>query len=326
MTATFIHDEAFNRQFADIVESICTIARSCFAEGRSSDARHLLRTAMQLTKLLGEESRQLPLLLIEGEILAVEYFYSNADADDMLQILRRARELAEEADDRKSLAESYHWLGVAHYFVELNASPSVSAGEGSYQEALDCHLRALELRKKLEDERGVSESLFQIGTVYERRQQADRALDYFSRAIRIAVRAGYPNGKVEPARHLAYHALAQGNLGQAVHHARQALELREKSGFKPYLPLDHLLLSEIRFKAGDLESAETHAKKAHALAHEMGYGRAVASALVVLGDILARQGKADRANVKYKAALVLARQLQIPSLLSKVGERLGHNV
>mgnify|MGYP001224224125 FL=1 len=324
MIATCIHDEAFSRKYADIVESICTIARSCFAEGRSNDARHLLRTAMQLTKLLADEPLQLPLLLAEGEMLAAEYLCTNADADDMLQILRRARDLAEEADDRQSLAESYHWLGVAHYFVELNASPSVDAREESYQEALDCHRRALELREKLGDERGVSESLFQIGTVYERRQQADRALDYFARAIRIADRAGYPDGKIEPARHMAFHAFMQGDLDQADLYARQALELREKSGFKPYLPLDHLLLSEIRLMAGDLEAAESHAIKAHALAHEMGYGRPAASALIVIGDILARREKTDQAKEKYHAALVLARQLQIPSLLSKVGERLGH--
>jgi Tetratricopeptide repeat. len=56
----------------------------------------------------------------------------------------------------------------------------------------------------------------------------------------------------------------------------------------------------------------------------MGYGRPAASALVVLGDVLARQGKADQAKEKYNAALELARQLQIPALLSRIGERLGH--
>jgi len=324
MIATCIHDEAFSRKYADVVESVCAIARSRFAQGRSSEARDLLRAAMQLTTLLGDEPRQLPLLLAEGEILAAEYLCTNAEAEYMLRILGRARELAEEAGDRKSLADSYHWLGVARYFVEFSAGSAVNAREESYREALDCHLKAMELREKLEDERGVSESLFQIGAVYERRQQADRALNCFSQAIRIADRAEYPDGKVEPVRHLAYHALMQGKLDEAAQYARQALELREKSGFKPYLPFDHLLLGEIRFQAGDLEAAETHAAKAHALAHEMGYGRPAASALVVLGDVLARQGKADQAKEKYNAALELARQLQIPALLSRIGERLGH--
>mgnify|MGYP002621258561 FL=1 len=325
MITTVIRDEAFSRKYADIVQSVCAIARSRFADGRSSEARELLRAAMQLTTLLGDEPRQLPLLLAEGEILAAEYLCTNAEAEYMLRILGRARDLAEDAGDRKSLADSYYWLGVAHYFVEFSAGSAVHAREESYREALDCHLKALELREKLGDERGVCESIFQIGTVCERRQQADRALDCFSRAIRIAEQAGYPDGKIEPVRHLAFYALMQGKLDDAAQYALQALELRVNSGFKPYLPFDHLLLGEIRFKAGDLEAAETHAAKAHALADAMGYGRPAASALVMLGDVLAKQGKADQAKERYHAALAAARQLQIPALLARVRERLGQD-
>jgi len=79
-------------------------------------------------------------------------------------------------------------------------------------------------------------------TVYERWQQHNAALQCYTKALQIAERFRYLPEKTEPTRHLAYHALSKGDVNQALGYARQALTLREESGFKPYLPFDHLLL------------------------------------------------------------------------------------
>lgn len=319
---TFIHEKELSQTYTDFVASLCEVAQSHFAKGKSSDARHMLQAALPLAEMLQAEAAQLALSLAEGKMLATEYIYTNADADYMLNLLHNAQKLAEQANDSKRLAETFHWLGIAHYFVELNASAKVNGGEGSYQEAFAYHQKALELREKWDDTRGICESLFQIGTVYERWQQVDQAQEYYSIAYRMADRAGFTCEKVEPMRHFAFHALSQGNLDKALHDAKQALALREQMGFKPYLPLDHQLISEILLQMGKLDEAETHARKACTMANEMGYTRTVASALIILGDIFAERQKADQAKEQYKAALVLAQRLQIPLLLSKVNERL----
>jgi hypothetical protein len=68
----------------------------------------------------------------------------------------------------------------------------------------------------------------------------------------------------------------------------QALSLREEAGFKPYLPLDHLLLRDIYLARGDTANAQLHTERASALADEMGLTTLVAS-MPNIREILAAQ-------------------------------------
>ncbi|MEP7187748.1 MAG: tetratricopeptide repeat protein, partial [Roseiflexaceae bacterium] len=187
--------------------------------------------------------------------------------------------------DQQGIADALSLLGQAYYFAAIVASrkqgePLHSApGQGKYDQALAYQQQALELREALRDSRGISESCFQIGVVYERWQQYDRAIDYYTRAREIADQGGHAFEKTEPARHLAFHALREGNLDQALSLALQALSLREDAHFRPYLPFDHLLLKDIYLAQGDTENAQFHLLRAQALAEEMGLQTLISSML-----------------------------------------------
>ncbi|HEX2910876.1 MAG TPA: tetratricopeptide repeat protein [Chloroflexia bacterium] len=148
---------------------------------------------------------------------------------------------------------------------------------GRYDAAFTCQQEALEKRQALKDTRGISESLFQIGAIHERWQQYDQARQYYIEALQIADRYGHLFEKAEPTSHLAIHALLQGNLEEALSLALVALELRQVLHFKPYQPLDHLLLRDIYQAKGDHAKVELHEQKASRLAEEMGYPMLVSS-------------------------------------------------
>jgi len=123
----------------------------------------------------------------------------------------------------------------------------------------------------------MSESHFQLGSVHERWGQAEQAVEHYRQASQLAEQYDYRYEKVEPVRHLALHALMTGKLDQAVRYGQRALALREEAGFKPYLPLDHLLLSSIYQARGETASAQQHMQQAAALAEEIGYPQLVAT-------------------------------------------------
>jgi tetratricopeptide (TPR) repeat protein len=164
-------------------------------------------------------------------------------------------------------------------------------GDGKYDQALLYQQHALELRETLHDTRGMSESSFQIGVVYERWQQYARAQEYYAQARQLADRYDHPFEKTEPARHVAFQALREGNLDQALARALQALALREAAGFRPYLPLDHLLLRDIYLALGDTTQAQLHAQHAQALAEEMGLQSLVASVPNICDALVAQKAR-----------------------------------
>lgn len=278
-------DDKLTKYYTTAIDALCEIARAYYMDGRLSDAQHLLRTALQLVES-GEVVFQgrLKLLLLYGQVLIVDRLLTRGDADLLFPTIQQAKQVAEAAQDQQGIADALSLLGQAHYCTAVIESlkagkfPDSPQEEGKYDQALAYQQQALKLREALHDNRGISESYFQIGTVYERWGQYDRALEYYTKARQIADQYNYAFEKTEPTRHLTLHALIRGDLDQALTLALQALELREKAGFKPYQPLDHLLIRDIYQAKGDITNAQLHEQRASAIAEEMGMTTLVSSA------------------------------------------------
>ena len=259
--------------------AIGELARAYAMRGRLGEAQRLLRAALQLAEDKQAEERLL-LLLLDGAIQIVDHVLTWQGAERMLATIRQAQQLAEAADDRQAVADALSLLGRAHLFAGVTAALKTGAaadspqGQGRYDQAQALQQQALEIRQALHDTRGVSESHFFIGNVHQFWRQYDLAHTHFTEAAAIAEQYGHRFEKVEPARHLAFLALGRGDLEQALVLATHALSLREEVRFRPFLPLDHLLLRSIHLARGDTPQAEFHRQQAAALAAEMGYQNA----------------------------------------------------
>lgn len=265
--------------------ALAAIGRAYYYGGRLAEARGLLGGAVALLAAPEAPARErLRLLLLYGQVALVEYFLMRgADAEPVFAAIRQAQQLAEASQDQQGLADALGLLGLAHYFASVVASRaqgrpvSGAPGDGQYDDALHYQEQALELRQAIGDTRGMSESLFQIGVVYERWAQYAQSQEYYRRAYELAERGQHLLEKTEPARHCAIQALRAGDLDQALDCARNALALREAAGFRPYLPLDHLLLRDIYLARGETAQSERHAQSAQALAETLGLQALVAS-------------------------------------------------
>src|SRR5579859_669016 len=277
-------NEGITQRYAIAVDALYEIGRTYYANGRFADAQHLLHTSLQLLEAReGQPQQRLKLLLIYGQVLAVKHLLTRRDADLLFATILQAKQIAEETQDQQGVADALSLLGQAHYFTTIVAGLKRGEpldgprGQGKYEEALAYQQQALELREALRDTRGISESYFQIGVVYERWQQYEQALEYYTKARQVADQYGHLFEKTEPARHFALHALRKGDLDQALPLALQAVSLREAANFKPYLPLDHLLLRSVYLAKGDEANAQLHTEIATALAEEMGMKSLVSS-------------------------------------------------
>jgi tetratricopeptide (TPR) repeat protein len=225
---------------------------------------------------------RLKLLLLYGQVLTVDHFLNDTDANLLFETLLQARQIAETLPDQQGRADALSALGQAHYFATLmarrrsGASPNSSADQGHYHEAFTYQQQALQLREALHDTRGQAESHFYLGIVYERWQQRDLAVQHYTQALQIAEQFGHVFEQSEPTRHLAWDAFLKGDLDQALVSAKLALALREVANFRPHLPFDHLLLSDIYLKKGDRTNAVLHAETASTLAKAIGSTRVIA--------------------------------------------------
>ena len=283
--SVFTNDE-FTRYYTAAIDALCEIARSYFFLGRLGDAMHVLRMSLHVIEA-GEVAQKdrLKLLLLYGKILTVDHLLHRGDTDLMFSIILQAQQIAESAQDQQGLANALSLLGQAHCtattvaIVKSGALPFGTQGQGKYEEALAYQQQALGLQEALHDTRGISESHFCIGLVYQFWQQHELAREHFTRAIQVAEQYGYVLEQAEPNRHLTVDALFKGDLDQALTHALRALSFREAGGFRPYQPLDHLSLWDIYLKKGDTANAQFHMQQASTMAEEMGLSTLVPSVI-----------------------------------------------
>ncbi|QBD83289.1 tetratricopeptide repeat protein [Ktedonosporobacter rubrisoli] len=294
MSSSGIEHEEIAKYYKVALDALYEVARTYFFLGRLDDARHLLTTSLQVFE--AQETmpqHRLKLLLLYGRILLVKQLLRVGDTPALFSTLEQARWIAEEIQDQQAIAEALSLLGQAHYSVNVTAGVILdSPDSGKYNTALAYQQQALELREALHNQRGISESYFQIGVIHERWQDYDRAAEYYKKARQIADQYDYPFEKTEPARHLAVHALKDDHLDQALQLGLEALKLREEASFKPYQPLDHILLRDAYLAKGDAANAELHTRKATALAEEMGLTALISSLPNIREALASRQKKA----------------------------------
>src|SRR6266849_2126753 len=260
--------EDITRYYTTAIDALYEIGRAYYTLGKSGNAQQLLRTSLQLLEASEVKPQyRLKLLLLYGQVLIVDHLLTRGggNADLLFSTILHARQVAEASHAQQGIADALSLLGQAHYFTTLVSGAVMDNPQsGKYNEAL----------------------------TYQRWQQYDRAEEYYTKARQIAEESGHPFEKTEPARHFAIHALMKGNLDEALSLALQALELREAARFKPYQPLDHLLLRDIYQVKGDTTNAQLHEQKASALAEEMGYPMLVSSMPNIRERLAAQQEEA----------------------------------
>jgi tetratricopeptide (TPR) repeat protein len=281
--------EALSKKYTIALDALYQIAATCYPLARLNEAQRVIRLSLQLLES-GESGEsgspdRLKLLLLYGKVLVVDLLPSRQSADPLFAIAHDAKQAADTLQDQQGIADALSLLGQAHLFATIAASlqrgefPNSPREQGKYDEAFAYQQQALDLRETLHDTRGISESHFFLGNIYQFWQQYDQAREHFALAYQIAEQYGHSYEKTEPARHLALLALNDGDPDQALAHALDALAQRESANFKPYLPLDHLLLHSIYLAQGDITHAHHHMQQASAIAEEIGHPEIVSSIL-----------------------------------------------
>jgi tetratricopeptide (TPR) repeat protein len=299
MQLSVLTNDELSKHYTTAIDTLYEIARVSFFLGRLGDALHVLGTSLQLIE--GGEVAQkdrLKLLLLYGKVLTVDHLLQRGDTDLLFSTILQAQQIAESARDQQGEASALSLLGQAHCtattvaIVKSGALPFGTQGQGKYEKALTYQQQALFLQEALHDSRGISESHFCIGLVYQFWQQNELAQEHFIKAIQVAEESGHVLEQAEPHRHLTIDALFKGDLETALTHAKLALSFREAGGFRPYQPLDHLTLWDIYQKIGDTAKAQFHMKQASTLASEMGLSTLVSSMINATNHLGVQKEKA----------------------------------
>ncbi|HEY7350115.1 MAG TPA: tetratricopeptide repeat protein [Ktedonobacterales bacterium] len=309
MTASDASLDRLIEDYQTAIGAVCEIAEAYYRLGKLDAALTALQAGALLLEDAAEEQRlddsRAKLLLQQGKLLVTKGFYANSGYEAAASTLLRAQGLATSIGDEGGSADALQLLGQAAY------NKTVHGSEGDYTQALDYFQQALARREKLEDRRGIAESLFYIGLIHERWQQPGEAESYYTRALAIAQESGYQIEQSYALRHLAGLAQEAGDLEKTLTLFTESLTLREGAGYKILLPLSHIAVGDVLLAQQHLPQATTHYQVAYAIAQELDTPVAQMICMLSLGALYQQQQELAQARSYFEQAYDQAKEIDM---------------
>ncbi len=304
--------ETLPEQFGTLLLVFENIARSYFLSGQPWQALQLLQLGLQTLDMPEVMQRDKARFLLHyGKVLTARTQYENAPIEEAVAVLEQGRQLAAALDDAQLIADALDSIGFAQYVAASNrreGDPHMF--RASFQEAL-------ERRRALHDERGVSESLFHLGLAADVLDQREDARAYYIQALQTAQVGGYAREASEALRHLGFQEQALGNLTQAQVYLSEALCLAEQAG-RVSLPFAHVAVADVYLGQGNVALAASHCQKALEFARAMDIKKALIFALGSYGYICRAKHEEQQARGYFEEAYAIAQTIGLKHAMQRL--------
>ena len=200
---------------------------------------------------------------------------------------------------------------------------NVNAYMGRYERSLQLYQEALAIYKSLNDETGIAKLSNNIGLLYYRLSDYTKANDYYQSTLQLSQRINNPAIEAATYTNLGFLLSRQGNHEQALAYQQQA--------FERYAALeDHMRWANAYINVGleydfldSLSKAVSCFQMAHSKARQSGHQVIVVDALNKLGAVYIKNQEYTLADQVLHEAYELAQQLNDPSLLNELNQKLS---
>jgi tetratricopeptide (TPR) repeat protein len=181
-----------------------------------------------------------------------------------------------------------------------------------FDDAADCLLRALGLRRETGDVGGEAATLLNLGVLSWRRERFDEGIRYFGESLRLSRSSGDGYTEAMALNNLGEAYQQLGRLPEALDHLRQALAAFRANDdlYNQAMTMDGLGLCERDL--GNLDAAVTVFEQAVALRRQAADRQGEAATLEHLGETFIVRGDRERAHRYWRQALAIYTDLGDP--------------
>jgi len=171
------------------------------------------------------------------------------------------------------------------------------------EEARRFAIRAVEVHELLNDRLSVARAETNLALILLRNAEPRDAEKRLARALGIFHEAKQEHGRSNIHLALSEAALAQGRLGEATNHAREAVSLAESLNERTSLADAHELLGQICAARKDWSGCDHEFASAIAILRDLGIPERFARIHALYADLLEKRGKATKARLHWRQAV-----------------------
>jgi len=216
--------------------------------------------------------------------------------DSALAWAKRGHAIAENLDNPEILGQSYYQLGAAEF--DKNNQPA----------AMEHFLKAMELFKRVDNERMVVDTEFEIGLIYQQMEDFANAKQYLDRFYNYYLKQEEPNSIIFALNQYNVLYEKMGKPDSMLFYAKETLKAAQRYGQTKYLANIHNNLAGTYLYNQDYNKAKYHFRQAN----EYGFGSDVSGHyfnFYAQADMYRSLGQLDSSVIFAKQALEIANSL-----------------
>ncbi len=183
----------------------------------------------------------------------------------------------------------------------------VLTDNGEYEDALQSHLKSLEIFETLKDKEGIAAASINLGVIHHDRGEIQLAIEKYRRALEITEELGNAAGTSYAMNNLGLIYTVSGDYKSAIETLQKSLALNERIGSKSGISQAYMNLATCYSSMGDYDLSLHYLEKALPIKTEIGDARGIAIIQMELGDVFQRKGDLKKAVQYYETSLQQAR-------------------
>ncbi|KQC11806.1 MAG: hypothetical protein APR63_12145 [Desulfuromonas sp. SDB] len=192
------------------IESLLELARKCQDSSYLSKGEFYARKALELALSLDDQA-SVPLAKIRLGFIN----YRAGEYDTAISFFQEA---AQNSSDDANTATAYDGMGIVYGKMMI------------LDKALDYQLKALQMRKEMDNHRAIQQSLNNISNIYRKAKDYDKALENLFKSLEIARKLDRKRSEAMVYNNIGECYREMGDLDNALDYYQRALEIKQKVG------------------------------------------------------------------------------------------------
>ncbi len=196
----------------------------------------------------------------------------------------------------------------------LNTKGTVYQKKGDYEKALDYYLKSLKIREEISDKKGIAATMNNIGNVFYFQNKLDKALEYYGHALRANRELGNKRFEASNMSNIGNIYMAKKQYALALNIFQEAISIREEFGDKEGIARTLNSVGELYYEQKNYAKTREATKKALDIAREIDDKFSISEALLRMGKLPPPFVSAVDALKNLTEGLAVAKEIQADDL------------
>ena len=286
----------------------------------------------QRAKLLAQQSNNHLGMAVASNLMA-EYYLSQGDYATAHTQIDQALRAAKLAKDSLNIGVALAKAG-ATYFFQSQLDSAIRDAEGSllylqyqspsdyatalnlisyifskrnqYLKAIQYHIRALEIRKKLGNDNDIAKSYNSLGDFYVMQGNMAKAIEYYYASLVTSKKMGNQKGEAISLNNIGFVQTKQGNYKEAAQNLHRALVLKKQWGNKKEVAISLYNLGVLNAQTKHYDSALFFLNQSLKIRQNLQDKLGTATTLTAIGKVYSAQGNFTASLNYHQSAITIA--------------------